>query len=678
MHNIIACELVSAVEKNTLSALKYVTDLKLKKLNIKWGGYTASTSWEYNDKNELISNINFPPIKADAKITNYMAEVYTGFALHEIGHNLCTQKDVWNKAVALERRGQVGITRLLNALEDPRQEKELLSRCHFEGAKNVLEKLTAWAVDESIKNGFKADDPRNFSYCLNILAYIDMCGYSVPSIGSAEDLLVSSGKLRHDLETALIKLKACKNTQDVLDLCIELMGQYSNQNQNQSNQGMGVPEKSEDGSESSEDKSEDGSESSEDGSESSEDKSEDGSESSEDGSESSKDKSEDGSESSEDGSESSEDSSESSSSSQNTVNVDRSGEEEQSGGSISIDLSDQSFKNKEDYLQEDAKNNPDKNVDGDRHSRNEDLKAETYNVNQMVDCDDEYLSRRLDNKLKSVDRALKLVNVSDCSQTLSRILKNPDRRGSKRHRDRGKLDVRKLGKLCTNTPNMFYQPWKQKGTKTAVSLLIDTSSSMRDRDWGNIRVNNAKESINLAMILGNALHKVQVKYAVGCYPYAETQRGQVVSLSEGTEYYDDPYTLLKDHDHNWIKSKKFIASQHGKAGGGTPTHQAMMAEGLRLRKRSEDRKVMIIITDGAPNSIKRTQQAKKIMAKWGIEVIGLILCLYKIYAHIDPQQQKRLDEFVKDFDGCFDHFVVEGSAKDMIKKGLHDLNKILR
>ena len=632
MHNIIACELVSAVEKNTLSALKYVTDLKLKKLNIKWGGHTASTSWEYNNNNELISNINFPPIKADAKITNYMAEVYTGFALHEIGHNLCTQKDVWTKACELERHGQVGITRLLNALEDPRQEKELLSRCHFEGAKNVLEKLTAWAVDESVKNGFKADDPRNFSYCLNILAYVNMCGYSVPSIGSAEDLLVSSGKLRHDLETALIKLKACKNTQDVLDLCIELMGQYSNQNQQ--DQGKGVSDQSEDGSESSEDKSEDGSESSEDGSESS-------------------------------------------SSSESTVEVDRSGED-QSDGSISIDLSDQSFKNKEDYLQEDAKNDPDKNVDGDRHSRNEDLKAETYNIDQMVDCDDEYLSRRLDNKLKSVDRALKLVNVSDCSQTLSRILKNPDRRGSKRHRDRGKLDVRKLGKLCTNTPNMFYQPWKQKGTKTAVSLLIDTSSSMRDRYWGNIRVNNAKESINLAMILGNALHKVQVKYAVGCYPYVETQKGQVVSLSEGTDYYDDPYTLLKDHDHNWIKSKKFIASQHGKAGGGTPTHQAMMAEGLRLRKRTEDRKVMIIITDGAPNSIKRTQQAKKIMAKWGIEVIGLILCLYKIYAHVDPREQKRLDKFVKEFDGCFDHFVVEGSAKDMIKKGLHDLNKILR
>ena len=667
MHNIIACELVSAVEKNTLSALKYVTDLKLKKLNIKWGGHTASTSWEYTDNNELISNINFPPIKADAKITNYMAEVYTGFALHEIGHNLCTQKDVWDKAVALERRGKVGLTQLLNALEDPRQEKELLSRCHFEGAKNVLEKLTAWAVDESIKNGFKADDPQNFSYCLNILAYIDMCEYSVPSIGSAEDLLVCSGKLRHDLETALIKLKVCKNTQDVLDLCIELMGQYSNQNQQ--NQGKGV-------SESSDDKSDDGSDDKSD--ESSDDKSDDGSDDkSDDGS---NDESDDGSnDKSDDGSNDKSDDGSESSSATSTVNIEQSGEEDNSNGSISIDLTNQSFKNKEDYLQEDAKNDPDKKADGvEEYSKHSDLKAETYAVDQMVECADEDVKSELKRKVGAVDKSLKLVNVSDCSQTLARILKNPDRYGTKRHRDRGKLDARKLGKLCTNTPNMFHQPWKQSGTKTAVSLLIDTSSSMRKRLWGDQMVNNAKESINLAMILGNALHKVQVKYAVGCFPDAKRRTKQVVSISNGNDFHQRPYTILKDHNQNWMQSKKFIASQHGECSGGTPTHQAMMTEGLRLKKRPEDRKVMIIITDGQPNSIKRTQQAKQIMAKWGIEVVGLILCLYKIYADVDPREQIRLDEFVKDFDGCFDHFVVEGSAKDMIKKGLHDLNKILR
>ena len=351
---------------------------------------------------------------------------------------------------------------------------------------------------------------------------------------------------------------------------------------------------------------------------------------------------------------------------------------------MSIDLSDQSFKNKEDYLKEDAQNDPDKNADFSDYSSTAELKAESYNINQMVDCDDDFINIILDGKFKTVDKELKLVNVSDCSQTLSRILKNPDRYGTKRHRDRGKLDVRKLGKLCTNTPNMFHQPWRQKGTKTAVSLLIDTSSSMAKRDWSNAVANetcvvdNAKESINLAMILGNALHKVQVRYAVGCYPYAHRYKGQTITLSEGTHLRDQPYTILKDHDQNWIKSKKFVSSQHGECNGGTPTHIAMMSEGLRLRKRTEDRKVMIIITDGQPSSIKRTQQAKKIMAKWGIEVIGLILCLYKIYADKDPKEQKRLNNFVKKFDGCFDHFVVEGSAKDMIKKGLHDLNKILR
>ena len=168
MHNVIAQELVSAVEKNTQSALKYIPNLKVKRLKINWNGYTASTRWEYNHENELISEINFPPIKANAKITNYLTEVYTGFALHEIGHNICTDKDTWDDAIKLEWKGHKGIVKMLNALEDPRQEKDLLSRCHFDGAKNVLEKLTSWAVEESVKNGFKANDPRNFLFTLNI------------------------------------------------------------------------------------------------------------------------------------------------------------------------------------------------------------------------------------------------------------------------------------------------------------------------------------------------------------------------------------------------------------------------------------------------------------------------------------------------------------------------------
>ena len=654
MHNIIAQELVSAVERNTHSALRYIPNLKVKDLKIKWGGNTASTWWKYNDDNELVSEINFPPIKADAKITNFMTEVYTGFALHEIGHNICTDKDVWDKAIHMERTGHTGILKLLNALEDPRQEKDLLSRCHFEGARNVLEKLTSWASDESIKNGFDPKDPKNFLFTLNTLAYIDWCGYKVPSIGTAEDLLVASGKIRHDLEQALIKLKACKNTQDVLDLCIELMDKHSNQQQPQ--QGKGTA----DGSQSEEDQSDNSdNEDQSDSSDSSVDA--DGSDSSdisddEDSSDSSDSQSEDG---------------ESSEPSKNTVEMDREGSSNTESSSF-IDLSNQEFKSKEEMIQD----HNDNSEDGLEEYDQKNLKARSYEVEEMVSSDDDTMNKRIETNAKKIQNKLAKLNVSDCSQTLARILRNPDRYGTKRNRDRGKLDARKLGKLCTNTPNMFHQPWKQAGTKTAVSLLIDTSSSMKGYAYGTHWINNSQESVNLALVLGDALHKVQVKYSIGCFPYGHYASWK--SLTKSNSYRDKDYYLLKNHDQNWMQSKKNVCFQFGKSDGGTPTHKAMMSEGMRLSKRSEDRKVMIVLTDGFPNQPEKCQQAKDIMSRWGIEVIGMILCPYALMSDTCESEKAKLDRFVQRFDGCFDHYIVKGSAKSMIKDGLKELNKILK
>ena len=682
MHNVIAQELVSAVEKNTQSALKYIPNLKVKRLKINWSGYTASTRWQYNHENELISEINFPPIKANAKITNYLTEVYTGFALHEIGHNICTDKDTWDDAIKLEWKGHKGIVKMLNALEDPRQEKDLLSRCHFDGAKNVLEKLTSWAVEESVKNGFKANDPRNFLFTLNTLAYIDWCGYKVPSVGSSEDLLVASGKLRNDLEQALIKLKTCKNTRDVLNLCIELSSKYSSPQQPQfDTNGNGSTESSEDkdyenqstssNSENSnefEDKDKSDMSDGSDDANGSDDA--DGSDDT-DGSDDADGSDADGSDAdgSDDADADADGSDDVSGTSNSTVEMDRDGSnasEEQ--GSIAIDLTDQDFKNKEDFIADENQKDKGKRTDkGDRKN----LQAKNYSVDNMISPNDPHLKSSIDKKSKKVGRELAKINVSDCSQTLSRILRNPDRYGTKRNRDRGKLDARKLGKLCTNTPNIFHQPWRQTGTRTVVSFLIDTSSSMRD-------YNNDKQSVNLALILGNALHKVQVKYSVGCFPYAQYYNNQNLSQS-GESYSSHDLYLLKDHDQNWMKAKDHVAYQYGNSSGGTPTHSAMIAEGERLAKRSEDRKVMIIITDGLPNSIEKCQQARDIVSKWGIEVIGMILCPYKLYPRemLNDNQIAEFDAFIKGFDGCFDHFIIEGSAKKMITHGLKELNKIL-
>ena len=348
--------------------------------------------------------------------------------------------------------------------------------------------------------------------------------------------------------------------------------------------------------------------------------------------------------------------------------MDRDGSNTEEQGSVAIDLSDQDFKNKEDFIADE--NLKDSNKRTDRSDR-KNLQAKNYSVDNMVSPSDPYLKSAITKKAKKVMKNLAEINVSDCSQTLSRILRNPDRYGTKRNRDRGKLDARKLGKLCTNTPNIFHQPWRQTGTRTVVSFLIDTSSSMRS-------YLNDKHSINLALILGNALHKVQVKYSVGCFPSAEYQNKSELSACGEMYAHHDLY-LLKDHDQNWMKAKENIAYQHGRCSGGTPTHSAMISEGERLAKRSEDRKVMIIITDGLPNSIEKCQQARDIVSKWGIEVIGMILTPYKLYPReqLTDQSLKDFEEFLAKFDGCFDHFIVEGSAKKMITHGLKELNKIL-
>ena len=87
---------------------------------------------------------------------------------------------------------------------------------------------------------------------------------------------------------------------------------------------------------------------------------------------------------------------------------------------------------------------------------------------------------------------------------------------------------------------------------------------------------------------------------------------------------------------------------------------------------------MIILTDGLPHKVDKCRQAREILSSWGIEVIGMVLCGAKFYADTISTEKKKLDYFISQFDGCFDHYIVEGSAKEMISNGLKELNRILK
>ena len=152
--SIITSDLQQAVDANIQTAVGSLPDFKSAQVAVTWkGGQTAGTRWELNG-GHLVSQINMPTLPMNAVLNRFEADVMTGFAIHEIGHNICTDMSVWREAC---QKGKA-YTNILNALEDPRMEKDLVSRGRFAGASRVLELLTQHMVEESKQNGW---DPAN-------------------------------------------------------------------------------------------------------------------------------------------------------------------------------------------------------------------------------------------------------------------------------------------------------------------------------------------------------------------------------------------------------------------------------------------------------------------------------------------------------------------------------------
>ncbi|QDP51143.1 MAG: hypothetical protein Unbinned1190contig1000_36 [Prokaryotic dsDNA virus sp.] len=240
------------------------------------------------------------------------------------------------------------------------------------------------------------------------------------------------------------------------------------------------------------------------------------------------------------------------------------------------------------------------------------------------------------------------VSTSVLKAKLARLLLNPDRQGVKRLREAGRLDTRRLSAVKTGNTNVFKTKWKEKGFTTAVSILIDNSGSM-----GGIRQYNAN---GLALVLGDALEEAGVTFNMMAFPgiedrrhdkcqtYVDAQgnrangywrsRDEGACISEGkttSNHYGGDVTgrggtLIKGFRDPWIKREGFVARI--KSVGGTPLDKCMAWAGLQMRSRPEDRKVMLVLTDGCVGP--REASIVRLLTAWGIEAIGVGIGSVKI------------------------------------------------
>ena len=161
----------------------------------------------------------------------------------------------------------------------------------------------------------------------------------------------------------------------------------------------------------------------------------------------------------------------------------------------------------------------------------------------------------------------------------------------------GRLDTKNLYKLTTAEPRVFCRHAARQGINTAVHILLDCSGSM---------VRRIKLTAMACYAVAKALSQLRVNVAITAFPGACLPDGSFCSVAPIVRHGQQVHSRLNlDPD------------------GSTPMAEALwwtMQNMLGLR---ENRKVILILTDGEPDSYDATIHALRTAKDIGFEVHGI-------------------------------------------------------
>ena len=223
---------------------------------------------------------------------------------------------------------------------------------------------------------------------------------------------------------------------------------------------------------------------------------------------------------------------------------------------------------------------------------------EIIDAKDLVTSDESLrLRNQLDNLIKP-----HLPTIGKLANRLQRLLLAKQNTSWNYNLEEGMLDNARLHRIIANPgyPLSFKEETENKFKDTIVTLLIDNSGSMRGR------------SISLAAIcadiIGSTLERCQVKTEILGFTTKHWKGGDSKKLwnikgnrSNPGRLNDIRHIVYKSADNSWRRSRRYFG--------------AMLREGLlkenvdgealawsheRLIKRNEERKILIVISDGAP------------------------------------------------------------------------------
>ena len=204
---------------------------------------------------------------------------------------------------------------------------------------------------------------------------------------------------------------------------------------------------------------------------------------------------------------------------------------------------------------------------------------------------------QLDNLIKP-----HLTTIGKLANRLQRLLLSKQNTSWNFNLDEGVLDTARLSRVVTEpgAPLSFKEETDKEFKNTVVSLLIDSSGSMRGR------------SISLAAIcadiIGSTLERCSIKTEVLGFTTKNWKGGESKKLwlTNGSpvspgRLNDIRHIIFKNADNSWRRARKYF---------GVMLREGLLKENIdgealswsfqRLLKRPEERKILIVVSDGAP------------------------------------------------------------------------------
>lgn len=186
------------------------------------------------------------------------------------------------------------------------------------------------------------------------------------------------------------------------------------------------------------------------------------------------------------------------------------------------------------------------------------------------------------------------------------LVQASQRSGNRNKRSGKRLDTRSLYRVVTGDTRVFRTPSERKRPNTAVHILVDMSGSM---NYTVKHVQGVKARFEVARESALAL-------ALALEPISGVNPAVTFFMGDQSQ---PVFSVVKHGESVLNQSGRFMLNPYGE----TPMAEAIWYAAYELSKTCEERKMMIVVTDGEPSRAAPCKAVIDLCNKSDIEMVGI-------------------------------------------------------